>query len=129
MAVLISNKAVVVSDFEAKNSYVRMKINKYNIFCCYFSPNAELGKFLSFLEELQKNVLNDKNKIIILGDFNAKSVIWGSAKTDKRGNMLMEMLANMDFAVIMAGKGPRFKKMVVLLLLILCIHHMTLQKI
>ncbi|GBM65620.1 hypothetical protein AVEN_164726-1 [Araneus ventricosus] len=38
--------------------------------------------------------------IVILGDFNAKSSIWGSRNTDKRGNIVHDLINQFDLVVI-----------------------------
>lgn len=42
-------------------------------------------------EELLGN--NEKRKCIVAGDFNSKSKNWGSSRTDKRGEIVEEMIA------------------------------------
>ncbi|GBO02663.1 hypothetical protein AVEN_269483-1 [Araneus ventricosus] len=42
----------------------------------------------------------DKKKIVILGDFNAKSSIWGPRNTDKRGNIVHDLINQFDLVVI-----------------------------
>lgn len=46
------------------------------------------------------------NEVIVAGDFNAKSKAWSGPKTDRRGNMLTEVLDRNHFAPI--GTQNRF---------------------
>lgn len=49
-------------------------------------------------------------KVIISGDFNAKSKAWGGTKTDRRGRMQSEVLDRNHLASIRIGKGSTFQR-------------------
>ena len=42
---------------------------------------------------MTKNVARRRDKVVVAGDFNAKSTCWGGSTTDKRGRVLMEALS------------------------------------
>ncbi|XP_047035837.1 uncharacterized protein LOC124641715 [Helicoverpa zea] len=52
----------------------------------YFSPNRPLTEFENFLEVLARVASGVvQHRVLVLGDFNAKSVIWGNPTTNARG--------------------------------------------
>jgi len=57
------------------------------IISCYLLPNEGIIKFKEILEELGDFVKSKAGKILLCGDFNAKSVAWG-CYNDQRGAFL-----------------------------------------
>ena len=57
------------------------------------------------LAEIYKEVAPavNKQKLLILGDFNAKSSAWGSTITNARGNTLAEWAASLDLRLLNRG--------------------------
>lgn len=46
--------------------------------------------------------------MIFAGDFNAASGVWGSARQDRRGTILLEFMAQYDLLVLNDGTSPTF---------------------
>jgi hypothetical protein len=68
-----------------------------NIFCIsgYCSLNLKQQEYLRFINtfaRLIKDGTSSNRNVIVVGDFNAKSMCWGSVITDKRDRVLMETL-------------------------------------
>lgn len=52
---------------------------------------------------------HDRNeKLIFYGDFNAKSYMWGSLKTDVRGDILKEWIIENNLLILNEGNKPTF---------------------
>lgn len=70
----------------------------------YFSPNRPLIEFEQFLAQLG-TLLGQcgTNRILLGGDFNAKSVAWGCPATDARGEVLMEWATATGMSLINRG--------------------------
>lgn len=88
--------------------FVAIGCRDYIIVSCYISPSSGLSSFEEFLEELedclrQCKSINSKAKILLGGDFNAKSPLWGSNRKNRRGDILEEWAATMDLRVLNAG--------------------------
>ncbi|GBM90280.1 hypothetical protein AVEN_189063-1 [Araneus ventricosus] len=47
-----------------------------------------------------------EEKIVIIGDFNAKSSIWGPGNREKRGNIVHELINKFDLVVINDSDSP-----------------------
>ena len=52
-----------------------------------------VSKYIDTLSTMTKSVARRHDKVVVAGDFNAKSTCWGGSTTDKRGRVLMEALS------------------------------------
>lgn len=86
---------------------VAIKYRDMHLISCYISPNIRLSKYLEALDELEDIIrASGKRRIIICGDFNAKSLLWGSRTLDSRGSYLEDWAAGNDLIVIrVVNKG------------------------
>ena len=66
----------------------------------YILPQANIIK-----EELQE--IFQLNKVLICGDLNAKSRLWGSPINDAKGIIIQEMLEDHNLTVLNTGEGTR----------------------
>ncbi|XP_020294729.1 uncharacterized protein LOC109860213 [Pseudomyrmex gracilis] len=70
----------------------------------YFSPTRPFQEFREYLDELNLVVKRHLAcPVLILGDFNSKSVTWGSPRTDQREMALEDMLAACGLSVVNEG--------------------------
>ncbi|XP_037874346.1 uncharacterized protein LOC119630099 [Bombyx mori] len=70
----------------------------------YFSPNRTLAEFEVFLSELSRVVgRSHSQRILVLGDLNAKSLAWGSSRTCPRGRAVEEWLVGSGLLVLNRG--------------------------
>ncbi|KAJ0177648.1 hypothetical protein K1T71_006521 [Dendrolimus kikuchii] len=71
--------------------YVAATIGEMVVLGGYFSPNRRLADFEGWIEEVGTVVARSRPRpVLVLGDFNAKSVAWGSPSTCARGEALEE---------------------------------------
>lgn len=73
----------------SNNGYVWVETDTLRICSCYYSPNDSKEKFESELEAISQFRL----KVLISGDFNAKSPVWEETRLDKMGQLVTELLA------------------------------------
>jgi len=85
--------------------YVAIHCEAYLIISIYISSNLGLRDYNASLDELSI-ALGNRTNLIILGDFNAKSSLWGSAYTDGRGFLLTSWTAERDLRVLNTGNTP-----------------------
>ncbi|XP_046736548.1 uncharacterized protein LOC124405569 [Diprion similis] len=90
--------------------FVWAEINQTYVFSCYFSPNARIEDFERQLDELEAQARALGNRILIAGDFNAKSPLWGSERWDDRGRIVADFLARLDLIPINTGEAPTWKR-------------------
>lgn len=70
----------------------------------YFSPNKPLDALDRFLIQVEATVRQSLyGKVIVAGDLNAKSRLWGSSRTDKRGAMVEEWITGLG--LVCQNKG------------------------
>lgn len=70
----------------------------------YFSPNRTLVEFDTFLDAVGTEVRRSwPRRVLLMGDLNAKSAIWGSPVTDARGTMLGDWAVLLDLTVLNRG--------------------------
>ena len=77
----------------------RIAFNKsITVASIYLSPSVNINKnsLLEVIDQLPRPFL-------ILGDFNAKSPLWGSDILDSRGKMIEDVLSDMDLCILNSG--------------------------
>lgn len=72
----------------------------------YLSPNVGIGDFTELLRDLGESLRTVLGEVIISGDFNAKSTVWGCAGTDRRGKLLVDWAAEQDLRLHNVGDTP-----------------------
>lgn len=77
----------------------------YNI-----SPNADLETFKSIIDDLKTAVSKAGPNTIITGDFNSKHRLWGSSKSNKRGQIIVEWAASSLLTIHNDGAKPTFRR-------------------
>lgn len=110
VAVFFLNKKTEVKGTFAGEGYIRIKFRFGNVFCCYSSPNIPLLQYRREIDGLMEDCRNTNGEVIVLGDINAKSPLWGSPITDARGEYLVEWLSALDMVVINEGNRPTFER-------------------
>lgn len=107
-AILVLPTGPPVRKYGAGHGFVWVEVSDFVIFSCYISPNVDMTTFEEFLRSLQNAVRSQQKDVIITGDFNSKSVIWGSRETDRRGESIMDWLAADSLVMHNDGVDPTF---------------------
>lgn len=81
--VLDRNLTIIKQGSATDYTYVTTK--SFTIFSCYCSPNDDIANLEVTLGEIARKIRGNKEKAIITGDFNSKSLQWGINYTDDRG--------------------------------------------
>ncbi|CAG4963930.1 unnamed protein product [Colias eurytheme] len=83
---------------------VAAKLTDMVVIGVYFSPNKTLAEFEAFLGEVNSMIQWGRpHQIVIAGDLNAKSALWGSSTTDARGDILVEWIAAQNLVPLNQG--------------------------
>ena len=64
--------------------------------------------YVDFLVALRTDMKKQTKEIIVGGDFNSKSYLWGSEVEDARGEVLSEWLAEENLIILNQGGKPTF---------------------
>lgn len=84
--------------------WVAGEVDETLIVAVYFSPNASLSRFERYLRELETLVASRRSRhVLVAGDLNAKSAMWGSAVTNARGRELEDWAVAGGFTVMNVG--------------------------
>lgn len=87
---------------------VGIRIGDISYMSGYCSPNINKDtyyKYVDKLESLMKRIYKKQSKILIAGDYNAKSAAWSGDKTDKKDRTLMEALVRNGITTIKVNKN------------------------
>jgi len=84
--------------------FVAVKYSPVYIVSVYISPNKDTGYFLTSLDELRDFYLAIEGPVILCGDFNARSPLWGDFKCNYRGDILEEWSAELDLRLCNDGE-------------------------
>ncbi|XP_034195307.2 uncharacterized protein LOC117611466 [Osmia lignaria lignaria] len=96
------------SIFGSGNGYVAISYNDVEIVSVYVSPNAsrqEVENVFSGLELLVKQLSASHHRIVVMGDFNAKSPLWGAADWCGRGRVLYQLASSLGLRPVIAEGG------------------------
>lgn len=88
------------------NNFVAVKFNEYYIISCYLPPSLNRADVQDTLDELRDLISNLGQKVVIGGDFNGKSLLWGNSHTCSRGYLLEEWSAELDLCLLNEGTTP-----------------------
>lgn len=87
---LQANKPIKV--IHKGRGFVAANIGNTFVISVYLPPSLKLTNYKERILEIERLVLQQRpEEIFICGDFNAKSSAWGSRKTDKRGEAVIEL--------------------------------------
>lgn len=126
VAIYVTNKGMVgcndVLHVCSGEGFTGINYKGLLIFSVYSSPNITIQEFESFmitLLEALKPFLNEGKGIILTGDFNSRSPLWGSDRWCNRGRILFQMLSTLDLLPIITegevtcdrGKGSKIDVM------------------
>ena len=74
---------ITLRSIEKGSGYVAVQFAEFTVYSCYFSPNADFEDFKRYLDALDVSLSNRiGQKIIVAGNFNAKSEEWRCGQTD-----------------------------------------------
>jgi len=91
---------------EAGEGYVAVQWGRIVAFSVYLSPALDVAQFARRLDrmgEYANRLLLLPSPVLIAGNFNAKSRLWGSPRTDGKGNVLTEWAAELGLSILNSG--------------------------
>lgn len=108
-AIWVANKAIRVAAFGSIEGAAWATLQGGGTtFSCYFSPNRPIEEFQIFLDSLTRQMTSIRGPVIVAGDFNAKSPLWGAALWDHRGHDLSDWVSSAGLVVANEGSEPTF---------------------
>jgi hypothetical protein len=105
-AIKVLNRKQKVENSGRGKGYVWVEIDGVRIVSGYASPNIGIEEFKKYLGRLENCIRHARLDVLVAGDLNAKSPIWGSGVEDNRGAALADLLsANNMFAQNLGEKA------------------------
>lgn len=89
--------------------FVIVRVNGVYFCSCYAPPRWSLEEFERMLDSLSMTLLN-KKPVVIGGDLNAWSELWGSRLTNPRGQCTLESLAKLNVDNVNEGSVSTFHR-------------------
>lgn len=83
-----------------------MHCGPYLLVSIYISPRISLREFSGILDDISTTLAQRVDRIIIGGDFNAKSNLWSAGTTDSKELVLVKWAAERDFRILNVGNAP-----------------------
>lgn len=102
-----ANTHVQERPHDLRELYTWVKVRGIYIFSVYAPPSLTEAQFAMLLTRVVDEAAN-KRPLIIAGDFNAWSIIWGSISTNNRGKILLESLTRLEVCLMNKGSEPTF---------------------
>ncbi|XP_011858615.1 PREDICTED: uncharacterized protein LOC105556151, partial [Vollenhovia emeryi] len=92
--------------FYRSNGIVGVRVNEIGVISVYISPNRPINDFLVFTDRLCDAIGSAGCPVVVCGDFNSHSVLWGSPTTNRRGEILGSLADQFD--LVLCNVGTRF---------------------
>lgn len=103
------NKTSILQKINRQNHSKVILDNDIEIISCYCSPNRTTKEFEEYLEQVAADItINNTDNTIIAGDFNAAHIAWGSRRTNQKGKILMEWMAQYNMYPLNNSSHPTF---------------------
>lgn len=93
--------------FSSRQRHVIVRYGDMYIISCYISPNCTIAEYVSFLADMEADMRRcTSQKVLLCGDFNAKSCYWGSGITDRKGELVERWAAACGLILLNEGTLP-----------------------
>ncbi|XP_071581126.1 uncharacterized protein [Temnothorax nylanderi] len=100
----MTDEPVACTRLEAGDGYVAVRWGHVSVVGVYLSPNTSVAQYETALDGIWGCVSRIlPGPVIVAGDFNAKSALWGSPVTNARGRILERRAAGLGLCAINAG--------------------------
>jgi len=86
-----------------------IKIGGIRIYSCYLSPGVIIKQYENFIQA-RTSVRSRRGEVIIAGDFNEHNTDWGCPKSNKRGEILSNMIHALRLFICNKGNASTFQR-------------------
>lgn len=90
VAIIKKSQRMKITEWDSGRSHVWVRVGEVYIIGVYIFPNVQDGRYADHLMEVQQTMSAMGLRVILGGDFNAKSPLWGSPREDIRRKILAE---------------------------------------
>jgi len=109
-AIWLASDEVTVTEVHRDPEFVSARLNGVYVISCYASPNRTAAEFSNFLQRVGSHVssIGHGVSVIVAGDLNARSAVWGDWCQDSRGSDLNSLFDSLGLVVLNEGSSPTF---------------------
>lgn len=109
-AIWFASDEVTATEVHRDPEFVSATLNGVNVIICYASPNRTAAEFSDFLQRIEDHVrtIGHGVPVIVAGDLNARSAVWGDWCQDSRGSELNSLFDSLGLVVLNEGSSPTF---------------------
>ncbi|XP_058806482.1 uncharacterized protein LOC131672932 [Phymastichus coffea] len=104
------NEAMRVSASGSGADYIWVRVSTVVVVSVYLSPNYSALEYANRLTDIEDAVRDISGNTIVAGDFNSRAIEWGLPTTNRRGRLLLEMVARLQLVVVNEGKSATFRR-------------------
>jgi hypothetical protein len=109
-AIWLASGEATVTEVHRDPEFVSARLNEVYVISCYASPNRTAAEFSDFLQRVGDHVrtIGPGVPVIVAGDLNARSAVWGDWCQDSRGSDLNSLFDSLGLVVLNEGSSPTF---------------------
>lgn len=104
------SRLVAVERSGSGDGFVWVELAGVVVYSCYISPNIRFEEYVRVVGGVLDDVERWDKDVMVVGDFNAKSVGWGGVVTDARGAYLADAVAALGLVCLNEGTSPTFER-------------------
>lgn len=109
VAIWVTGQYPIQEVVAVEDGFVVAKVHGTYFGSCYAPPRWSVERFEQMLDRLT-DALVGKSPLVVAGDFNAWSTLWGSRETTRRGQDLLEALARLNVELANTGSTSTFRR-------------------
>jgi hypothetical protein len=92
------------------DGYVWVELQHVVVIGVYVSPNSTVGYYTDVIDSISMLIRTTHKDVLLAGDPNAKSMLWGCPREDMRGRVLAEAINALDLECLNDGVTPTFER-------------------
>lgn len=113
--IFVPSKGIQFKPLHAGRGYAVARIGRnIGITATYFSPNKTVKEFEKYWDEVtniaRRIATREGIEMIVAGDLNAWSRLWGSPQDNVRGNIIADTIEQHDWICFNTGKTPTYRR-------------------
>lgn len=109
-AIINVNKSRLDSEGHMEHGFRWVCDRGLRIYSCYWSPNSTLQEYEDFISRLEASIRTATTEILLTGDFNAKHPEWGCPRSDRRGEVLADLITTTGLVICNRGNASTFNR-------------------
>lgn len=110
VAIIIYGQNIIVHKNGSGEGFTWVDLGSFVLYGCYISPNITNEQYDEYLTKLRDDMSTHRNEIIVCGDLNARSPLWGDTCETPRGSRLMDFIYENNYIILNKGNIPTWTR-------------------